>query len=279
MPSPPLSQKHPKGVASELAKDPNFVKFTSLLERTLDGFEAVAEWADVSAFLNKLLKCFEAYPQFSIIPPKLLLTKRLAQCLNPALPTGVHQRALSVYARVFQNIGVDQLALDLPIYAYGLFPFMQHASMSIKPQLLGIYEKHILKLDQTLRPCTKGLLLALLPGIEEEGNEYFESVLFLLDLLCRCVGQSHYFRSLWITLLDAPKARLPALHYLSRRFPSVTSLEDVAFVLGNDSGLMVQALCASLEDREPLVRRGSLDLLVKFLPLQSRYPWPLGVEK
>ncbi|KAI0243713.1 hypothetical protein L0F63_001795, partial [Massospora cicadina] len=308
MPSPPISQKHPtKTLAckltdwlwrpsaytsplAELAKDPKFAKFTVHLERTLDGFEAVAEWADVTAFLNKVLKvglglatdrqCFEAYPQFSVVPSKLSLAKRLAQCLNPALPTGVHQRALSVYARVFQTIGADNLASDLPLYAYGLFPFMQHASMSIKPQLLAIYEKHILKLGQTLRPCTKSLLLALLPGIEEEGNEYFEGVLLLLDLLCRCVGQSHYFQSLWLTLLDAPKARLPALHYLSRRFPSLTSLEDVAFVLGDDSGLMVQALCASLEDREPLVKRGSLDLLVRFLSLQSRYNFePLGLKR
>ncbi|KAJ9069085.1 hypothetical protein DSO57_1022104 [Entomophthora muscae] len=272
MSTPPSSQRKPiKNMpASELAKDPKFIKFTAVVERTLTGFEAVAEWADVSSFLNKLLKSFEAYPQFNTIPHKLLLAKRLAQCLNPALPTGVHQKALSVYACVFQKIGNDNLAMDLPIYAYGLFPCMQYASMNIKPQLIGVYEKYILPLGQTLRPSTKSLLLAILPGIEEEGNEYFENVLFLLDLLCQSVGQSHYFQCIWLTILTSPKARQPALNFLSRRFPSVTSPEDVAFVLGNNSGLMVQAICASLEDKDPLVKRGILDLLVKFVPLQNK---------
>lgn len=43
---------------AELAKDPKYIKFTAVVERTLTGFEAVAEWADVSSFLNKLLKVF-----------------------------------------------------------------------------------------------------------------------------------------------------------------------------------------------------------------------------
>lgn len=34
------------------------------------------------------------------------MSKRLAQCLNPALPSGVHQRALDVYAYILSIIGV-----------------------------------------------------------------------------------------------------------------------------------------------------------------------------
>jgi hypothetical protein len=44
--------------------------------------------------------------QFKDIPRKLIVAKRLSQCLNPALPTGVHQRALDVYAHIFAVIGV-----------------------------------------------------------------------------------------------------------------------------------------------------------------------------
>jgi hypothetical protein len=44
--------------------------------------------------------------QFKDIPHKTIVAKRLAQCLNPALPTGVHQRALDVYSHIFSVIGV-----------------------------------------------------------------------------------------------------------------------------------------------------------------------------
>ena len=44
--------------------------------------------------------------QFKEIPRKLVVAKRLTQCLNPALPTGVHQRALDVYAHILAVQGV-----------------------------------------------------------------------------------------------------------------------------------------------------------------------------
>ena len=52
---------------------------------------------------------FQSYIQFKEIPRKLLVSKRLAQCLNPALPTGVHQRALDVYAHILSVLGVRRI--------------------------------------------------------------------------------------------------------------------------------------------------------------------------
>lgn len=45
--------------------------------------------------------------QFKEIPKKLIVSKRLSQCLNPALPTGVHQRALDVYSHILVVRGVS----------------------------------------------------------------------------------------------------------------------------------------------------------------------------
>lgn len=36
--------------------------------------------------------------------------------------------------------------------------------------------EHYVPLGAALKPCFKGFLLALLPGLEEEGNEYFNDV-------------------------------------------------------------------------------------------------------
>ena len=49
--------------------------------------------------------------QFKEIPRKVVVAKRLSQCLNPALPTGVHQRALDVYAHILGVIGVRLLLI------------------------------------------------------------------------------------------------------------------------------------------------------------------------
>ena len=59
------------------------------------------------------VQTLQAYPQFQIIPHRLTVAKRLAQCLNPALPTGVHQRALDVYVYILNTIGV-RMSLSLP---------------------------------------------------------------------------------------------------------------------------------------------------------------------
>ena len=59
---------------------------------------------------------FQTYMQFKEIPRKLLVAKRLSQCLNPALPNGVHQRALDVYSHVLAVIGVRLAKLTVAIY-------------------------------------------------------------------------------------------------------------------------------------------------------------------
>jgi hypothetical protein len=63
---------------------------------------------DVSVRLISLwAQTFQSYMQFKEIPRKLIVAKRLSQCLNPALPTGVHQRALDVYTHILSVLGVS----------------------------------------------------------------------------------------------------------------------------------------------------------------------------
>ncbi|CAG8758645.1 5116_t:CDS:2, partial [Acaulospora morrowiae] len=220
-------------------KDSRYKKYVQLVEKTLQSFDKeVNEWADFISFLGRLLKAFQAYPQYPVIPRKLVVAKRLSQSLNPALPPGVHQKALEVYTHIFKSIGTDQLAEDLPVYSHGLFPFLQYAAMNVKPQLLEIYEVYYLPLRTRLRPVMKALITALLPGLEEEGSESFDKVLFLFEELSGTVEQSYFLQSLWLVLITTPSLRTPALNYLSRQMPKIASKEDVAVMLGDDVGLM-----------------------------------------
>ncbi|KAF8313993.1 hypothetical protein DL93DRAFT_1101270 [Clavulina sp. PMI_390] len=248
------------GSSAEL-NDPKYKKYALAVEKCLTTFDNVHEWADFISFLTKLLKTFQAFMQFKEIPRKLLVAKRLSQCLNPALPNGVHQRALDVYSHVLAVIGPDGLRRDLALWSSGLFPFFEYAATSVKPTLLNLYDTHYIPLKQGLRPILKAFILALLPGAEEEAGEFFEKVLSILDKLSRSVSPEFFFQNMWLVLMTTPAARSPAINYLSRRMPQPKSGEDLLARLGGDVGLVVRAFAMALEDEHLLVKRGILDLM------------------
>ena len=121
-------------------------------------------------------KCFQvllSHVKYPVIPKRVTIGKRLAQCLHPALPGGVHLKALETYDIIFKCIGTQRLAQDLFIYSAGLFPLLSHAAMNVKPVLLMIYERHFVSLGKRIKPGLNGLLLGLLPGLEE-GSEFYD---------------------------------------------------------------------------------------------------------
>ncbi|GAA5831398.1 hypothetical protein JCM3766R1_001734 [Sporobolomyces carnicolor] len=252
-----------------LMGDAKYRKFAQAVDKTLQSFDQVNEWADFITFLAKLLKCLQGYPQYPVIPHKLIVAKRLSQCLNPALPTGVHQRALDVYTHILTAIGPENLRRDLPAWSSGLFPFFQYAATSVKPIVLNLYERFYLPLQASLRPATKAFILALLPGLEEETGEFFEKVAELLDRVSGTVSPSFFFQNMWLVLVTAPHSRIPALNYLTRRLPRMESDESLTAIVGQDVGLMVRGFAAALEDPQILVQRGTLELLITTLKLDS----------
>jgi hypothetical protein len=46
----------------------------------------------------------------------------------------------------------------------------------VRPALINIYETYYLPLGEDLRAATKALILALLPGVEEEIGDFFDQV-------------------------------------------------------------------------------------------------------
>ncbi|KAK6355115.1 hypothetical protein TWF696_004238 [Orbilia brochopaga] len=93
---------------SLIQKDPRqFKKYATGVERALALFEnTLQEWADYISFLGRLHKAIQSNHGLAVIPAKSVVAKRLAQCLNARLPSGVHQKALEVYSSVFSIIGV-----------------------------------------------------------------------------------------------------------------------------------------------------------------------------
>lgn len=225
-----------------------------------------------------VFQTLQASPNINSIPRKLIVAKRLSQCLNPALPSGVHQRALEVYQHIFTAIGVEGLRRDLSVWSPGLLPFFQFASTSVKPIVLGIIERHYIPLGDDLRPVTKALLLALLPGLEEENGEFFDRVVNILVKLSDAISEPFLYQNIWLILMASRSVRLAALNFLLRKLPrlnggpdgsAVSEQGDVTQIIGKDLGLLVRGFCAALEDESLLVRRAVLDLLITHLRIDS----------
>lgn len=242
-----------------------------------------------------------APPNLDALPHGSNIALRLSQCLNPALPSGVHQKALEVYSSILSILGKDALGKSLHIYLPSLLPVPSFASLSVRPLYYAIFEDYIIKLDPSdLRSATKSLILCLLPGIEDETSEDFERALRIIDDLRRTSAQEveddreadtkdgFFWQCFFLAVITNPSRRQGALAYLTRKLPNFSPLKATSLgaengdhdhranlttaaeaVITPEPGLLMRCFAAGLQDTQMLVQRGFLDLLVTHLPLHS----------
>ncbi|XP_046393858.1 protein dopey-1 homolog isoform X2 [Ischnura elegans] len=254
----------------ELMKDSKYRVYVSAVDKALKSFEYTSEWADLISALGKLNKVLLNHMKFPVIPRRIKISKRLAQCMHPALPSGVHLKALETYDIIFKCMGTNRLSHELFIYSAGLFPLLGHAAMNVRPSLLTVYETHFVPLGERLRPGLSGFLNGVLPGLEE-GSDYFERTNSLLEKVCDGVGGSHFYGCLWECLASNVAIRLPAILFVLSHFNKKLSMEDQLHVMGTNIDVMVSALCAALQDSSVLVQRSTLDLLMVGFPMHSSH--------
>jgi hypothetical protein len=265
-------------------------RYQAGVERALGLFDATNEWADYIAFLSRLIKSLQGAPAGADVPLKSTLAKYLAQCLRPSLPAGVHQKALEVYDVVFSLLGRDGLSKDLSLYLPGISHTLSFASLSTRPWFLSLYDEHLLKLPTTtLRPALKAIILSLLPGIEEESSEDFERTLNTLNRLRAAFARDQvedvFWQSLFLASITSPNRRMGVLMYLIRYLPKLVDdraydqpagkslekgLTNFVTVITPEPGLLIRCFATGLQDEQPLVQRGFLDLIVTHIPLSAR---------
>ncbi|WEW58021.1 hypothetical protein PRK78_003488 [Emydomyces testavorans] len=288
-----------------LKRDKGYRRYASNVERVLTLFDTTQqEWADYISFLSRLLKALQSHPpSVSVVPEKVVVAKRLAQCLNPSLPSGVHQKALEVYGYIFALLKPDGLARDLPLYLPGIAATLAFASLSVRPLFLSLMETYIVHLDPAcIRPALKAILLSLLPGLEEEASEDFETTLRIVnkfrDISSRSKGNDskassqtggqYFWQCLFLASITNPTRRMGVLAYLNRYMPKLggnvpwTTLlnqsqpeegielsASIEALTSPEPGLLIRCFTTGLTDDQLLVQRNYLDLLVNYLPLHS----------
>jgi len=281
-----------------LKRDKGYRRYAAGIEKALATFESPQqEWSDYIAFLARLLKAIQAIQQTEHLPHSTLIALRLGQCMNPALPAGVHQKALEVYNAVFTIIGEDGLCRSLHEFLPGILPTLSFASLTVRPLFYSLLEDHVLQIDShILRPTVKSVILALLPGIEDETSEDFEEGMRMLDKLRRITMQNvglgleegndgYFWQCFFLASVTSASRRQGALAFLSRRLPvledpfpaSKNNPDDdskqvssrAEAIISPDPGLLIRCFATGLQDTTMLVQRGFLDLLVSHAPLHS----------
>ncbi|KAJ8130775.1 hypothetical protein O1611_g2851 [Lasiodiplodia mahajangana] len=288
-------------------KDKHYRKYASGVERALALFDtALEEWADYISFLSRLLKALQArQANITTIPSKALVAKRLSQCLNPSLPSGVHQKAIEAYGYIFSVIGEHGLSRDLPLYFSGLAPTLSFASLAVRARFLDLLEKYLLHVEPlALRPAMKSVIMALLPGLEDDTSEDFDRTLSLVESFKAVIrppnsqllsekhsaGDGFFWQCFFLAAITSGSRRPGALAYLVRNLPPLghplklepssneheeTNADDLTDALSSmvtspEPGLLLRCFAAGLGDEQLLIQRGFLDLLVTNLPLHSK---------
>ncbi|KAF7663060.1 hypothetical protein LDENG_00219490 [Lucifuga dentata] len=252
----------------ELQNDYRYRNYTAVIEKALRNFESSTEWADLISSLGKLNKALQSNLRYSLLPKRLIIGKRLAQCLHPALPSGVHLKALETYEVIFKIIGTKWLAKDLFIYSSGLFPLLGHAAIAVKPVLLMLYERYYLPLQRALLPSLQAFITGLLPGLEE-GLDVYDRTDALLLKLSLLVGQQVFYGALWGSVLVSSTVRLPASLFIVTHFDRTMSPRQQTHMLGYDYHTVLKSVCLSLQDSNVLVQRNMLEILLYFFPFAS----------
>ena len=106
-----------------------FKKFDKNFSNVLNSSAGAASWSDLLSFTKEIYKQLDDKKDklnYSFLSDKNILSKRLAQCLNPECPGGVHEVVINIYDILLQNIlakNNGELGDNLGIYSSGLFPF------------------------------------------------------------------------------------------------------------------------------------------------------------
>lgn len=276
-------------------------RYYQQIEKVLTSFDSIEEWADYIAFLSKLQKTLQLNElKSSTLPFSSQISYKLALCLSSKLPNGVHQKTLSMYDSLFTSLSNSALDSQINIWLPGLLPLISYCSIQIKPLIVQLFQNHIIgRLSpKTLKLVTKPLILAFLPGLDDENSETFSDFLSLMDNLKKKSGDDkHFWQSFFLCMINNPERRLGGLFWCNKRLPVFTGIkrdesETITFsdeaqaCISPEPGLLIRAFASAItsatsmiEANDVIVVRGFFDLLLTHLPLDSAVIRNVAIKK
>lgn len=188
--------------------------------------------------------------------------------MNPALPTGVHIKALEVYDCIFESLGPENLSANFYKVAFGLLPFFDYCATSTKPNFLDIYDRHILPISTSIPQSLPSLISSLLPGLDENSSEYSDNVFGLLIKLEAKFDRKVFLKSLVTVFCTNSAQRANLIIFLSQRtakeYPDLFNICESA-----DRALFLSFISSGVEDANIIVIRGCMDIVMNKILIDS----------
>ncbi|KAI5173277.1 hypothetical protein NEFER03_2219 [Nematocida sp. LUAm3] len=172
----------------------NEKKFVAAVEKQLELFRTATEWSDLVTYLTGLESILRMYI-FKQIPFPDLFYRRLSQCLNPALPAGVHIKSLNVYRLLISKLSSKYLSENVEVLCLGLFSFYSHASLSTIPVYIETIAEIVERLKEKNWKICRQIVSSVIMGLEEENGEAHSGAQRVLSALEKAVGKQHVIQA------------------------------------------------------------------------------------
>ena len=108
----------------------------------------------------------------------------------------------------------------MALFFGGLFSFYQYTTFEVKQKFLALIKDYVLKLENEVILSLPGLLLTMLPALEDQNTEIIKKVEEILKETEIIVGTSEFFGEIWKAMLRTPRSRISAIKYLDKKIPT-----------------------------------------------------------
>ena len=261
-------------------------KLNKKILKLVNSASASKSWGDLTPILKEIQQNLRKNSTLSFdqLECKDILAKRLAQCLNPEFPGGLHELVLEVYGLILSNIMSTKHKLmdNLYLYSYGLFPFFTNASIKLKQKFLkNIISAIYLKLEKDeLVLCLPGLLSALIPGLDDNDTETTKMIYQTFNSLINYNNgecQRDFFGVYWTLMLRCGHLRNSGIKFLLdkvKKYSELSELDEerkkeiIEKQFPNISDTIVNALCEIIKEKDNMIVRNGMDFIITRLPLE-----------
>ena len=262
----------------------DYERFEKKLTNILSSSANAKAWSDLLPVTKEILAHLTKYQnlEFAKLSNRYMLSKRLAQCLNPECPAGVHEVVLDIYSVILHNIiskNEAKLMDNLGLYACGLFPFFPNASLANKEKYLDIIvKKNLLCIDPNeLILCLPGLLASIIPGLDDNNDKMTQLIYDTLDIIKLRIKEHTFYGVYWTLLLRNKHLKTSGIKYLLEKTYKYSDYENLKMskedviknYYPNINTVVINALCSVIEDNDiPTVRMG-MDFIITRFPLSK----------
>ncbi|KAL7719505.1 Dopey domain containing protein [Entamoeba marina] len=240
-----------------------YIKFNEEAEKQLNQMEKCKVWTDILQMVQSFTKFIKSHKSFPVVPAKQTFMRRMAQALDPQIPSGVHNQVLDLFVLLFEKIGNERLSYDIWCFTPGLFPLIRTGATDIRIKCLQIVKTHLLSIIKTIPEMHRSLVVAVVVGMEENSSGIKDKTIEILDAL-KDGNEKYFWETCWDVLRVNPVSRKPLLVYLHLRL-------SIPFE-NNQTPTKEQLLYSvlnTLSDDKSLVLREMLDIVCTRMRLDS----------